>query len=43
MLDAQQGPRELEESDRLWAFGGSPAAIAALSKRLLGGDVSDIR
>lgn len=37
--DAEHGPRELRERDRLWAFGGSPAAIAALGLELLHIDV----
>lgn len=41
-LDAVRGPRELEESDRLWAFGGSPQAIAAIAGKLLDVDVTDI-
>lgn len=41
-LDAQRGPRKLTESDRLWAFGGSPVAIAAIAKRLLEIDVTDL-
>lgn len=39
LLDAQSGPRELTESDQLWAFGGSAEAIAALGARLLGVEV----
>jgi hypothetical protein len=39
-LDAEQGPRELKESDQLWAFGGSAQAIAALGKELLSVDVT---
>lgn len=35
VADAKQGPRELRERDRLWAFGGSPSAIAALASELL--------
>jgi len=35
-LDAEQVPRTLRESDRLWAFGGPAQAIAALAARLLG-------
>jgi hypothetical protein len=38
MLDAQSGPRELRESDRLWAFGGREALIRALAMELLGVD-----
>jgi len=41
-LDAGRGPRELKESDQLWAFGGSPRAIVALAARLLGVDVGYI-
>lgn len=40
VLDAERGARELRESDRLWAFGGPPRAIAALAAELLGIDVS---
>lgn len=39
IADAQHGPRELTESDRLWAFGGSPKAISALATELLKVDV----
>jgi hypothetical protein len=39
VLNAEGGPRELEESDQLWAFAGPPPAIAALADRLLGVDV----
>jgi hypothetical protein len=39
VLDAERGPRELKESDQLWAFGGSAQAITALAFRLLGVDV----
>lgn len=41
-LDAAHGPRLLRQSDRLWAFGGSPDAINELGKALLGVDISDI-
>lgn len=34
-LDAERGPRELVQSNRLWAFGGSSRAIAVLARRLL--------
>lgn len=40
VLDAERGPRELKESDRLWAFGGSARAIAALATELLEVDVT---
>lgn len=39
IADAEHGPRELKESDRLWAFGGTPKAIAALAEQLLEVDV----
>jgi hypothetical protein len=39
LLDARSGPRTLQESDQLWAFGGSAQAIAVLADRLLGVDV----
>lgn len=39
-LNAERGPRELKESDQLWAFGGSAKAIAALGQALLGVDVA---
>jgi hypothetical protein len=39
MLDARSGPRELQESDQLWAFGGRAQAIAALGSRLLEVDI----
>lgn len=42
MADAEHGPRELQERDRLWAFGGSPAGIAALAFELLHLDVGYI-
>lgn len=42
LLDATQGPRELRESDRLWAFGGPPAAVATLAARLLGVQVDEV-
>lgn len=41
-LDAKEGPRELKESDRLWAFGGSSQAIAAIANHLLNVDVTDV-
>jgi hypothetical protein len=37
--DAARGPREIRESDRLWAFGGPGDAIAALARHLLNVDV----
>jgi hypothetical protein len=40
VLDAASGPRELREADQLWAFGGTPKAIAALASRLLGVDIT---
>jgi hypothetical protein len=40
LLNAAQGPRELTESDRLWAFGGTSRAIVALASRLLGLDIT---
>lgn len=42
IADAERGPRKLTESDRLWAFGGTPQQIAALSTELLGVDVAYI-
>jgi hypothetical protein len=42
ILDARSGPRELRESDHLWAFGGSAKGIAALAIRLLGVDTADV-
>jgi hypothetical protein len=36
MLDAQCGPRALNESDHLWAFAGAPRLIRLLAERLLG-------
>jgi hypothetical protein len=39
VLDAELGPREIKESDQLWAFGGSAEAISALALRLLAVDV----
>ena len=39
VLDAGQGPRELRESDQLWAFGGSAEAITAIALRLIGVDI----
>ena len=42
VLDAQHGARELKETDRLWAFGGSPQSIAKIAVRLLGVDVSAV-
>lgn len=41
-IEAKQGPREIRESDRLWAFGGTPKKIAAIAARLLGVDVSHL-
>lgn len=40
LLDAQRGPRELTESDQLWAFGGTAGAIVAIASRLLGVDIA---
>jgi hypothetical protein len=42
VLDAELGPRELKESDQLWAFGGSAQAISALAFRLLAVDVGSV-
>ena len=39
VLDAERGPRELRETDQLWAFGGSAQAIAALADNLLNVDI----
>ena len=41
MLDAQSGPRELRESDQLWAFGGSQTAMSAIAEQLLQTDLTD--
>lgn len=41
MLKAANGPRQLEESDYLWAFGGPPAAIKVLVTRLLNIEIVD--
>ena len=41
MIDAQRGPRMLEETDRLWAFGGTRTVINAIAERLLHRDLSD--
>jgi hypothetical protein len=38
-LNAELGPREYTETDRLWAFGGSAQAIKALAHHLLNVDV----
>lgn len=38
-LNAEHGPREYAESDRLWAFSGSPQAIKQLARHLLNVDV----
>jgi Family of unknown function (DUF6786) len=40
MLDAQRGPRSLEDSDYLWAFGGTLSDLRTLLATLLGIDVS---
>lgn len=39
VLDAEAGPRALQDKDQLWAFGGDSQAIAALAGSLLGVDV----
>lgn len=39
VLDAHTGPRELTETDQLWAFGGTTRAIAPIAEHLLGVDV----
>jgi hypothetical protein len=39
ILDAKCGPRRLEESDRLWAFGGAPDVVLQLAQRLLDVDL----
>lgn len=39
--DAEHGPREVEDVDRLWAFGGHPEAIQALAARLLSIKLND--
>ncbi len=38
-LDAAAGPRELTGTDRIWAFGGEPAALASIAHALLGVDI----
>jgi hypothetical protein len=42
MLEAQHGPTELQESDELWAFGGTAFAMATLVRQLLGIDAPDL-
>ena len=42
VLDAAHGPRTLQETDRLSAFGGSAKTIAALAKYLLRLDITDL-
>ena len=39
VLDAARGPRNLRQTDQLWAFGGAAGAIAALADELLQVDV----
>ena len=39
VLNAEHGPRTLQETDHLWVFGGSARSIRALAKRLLGTDI----
>jgi hypothetical protein len=39
VLSAERGPRTLQDKDRLWAFGGSAIAIAALADALLHVDI----
>jgi hypothetical protein len=39
VLDAERGPRTLDDRDQLWAFGGSAHSVAALADTLLGVDV----
>jgi hypothetical protein len=39
VLDGARGPRNLRQTDRLWAFGGSARSIAALADVLLQVDV----
>ena len=39
VLDAERGPRDLRETDQLWAFGGSAQAILALAETLLQVDI----
>jgi hypothetical protein len=41
-LDAAHGPRALNDENKLWAFGGSGQAIEALSRELLGVDITDL-
>lgn len=40
VLDAARGPRTLDDTDQLWAFGGSARAIVTLAYKLLGVDIS---
>jgi hypothetical protein len=40
VLDGERGPRELAESDQLWAFGGAAQPIVALASRLLRLDIA---
>jgi Family of unknown function (DUF6786) len=39
VLDAERGPRNLRQTDQLWAFGGSAQSIAALADILLQVDI----
>jgi hypothetical protein len=38
-IDASAGPREIQQSDRLWAFGGDSRNLAIIGKELLGIDI----
>jgi len=40
LLDVHRGPRELQESDQVWAFGGSARAIVAIAAQLLDVDIA---
>lgn len=39
VLDAERGPRKLQQTDQLWAFGGAAHTIAALADDLLNVDI----
>lgn len=42
VADAEHGPRDLKEKDRLWAFGGQPKTIQTLATRLLDIEVGEL-
>jgi hypothetical protein len=42
LLDAERGPRALREQDRLWAFGGTAQAVAAVADQLLQVDIRSL-